>query len=339
MVIETILGTRMVPVVVGWLLWCVVSVGRLLVGTPPVAHTGAQLLLPGRDALWVQADVAREFGVNGAIILQKLHEWCAFNESEGRNQREGFSWSYNSYDEWQAKHFSWVSSQTVRRTLNKLEEAGVVISGQFASWRGDQRKWYRVNYAAVESKCTDVVDKMNGSSVQVDTAPVQNEQMGVQNGQIINNKEPQSKTAIFETQSVNIKQGRVDDDETQSPEEWEQILEPEGLENLHQQETLPPRDDATRATPPDSASPPPALAVKISQELRGCTVKHAQRLIERYGEGRVGTVYGYVRDNLGAFSNPTGFLTAELAQDNLGLGDAGASALDNFAKYADIINS
>jgi hypothetical protein len=79
-------------------------------------------------------------GLNEAIVLQQLH----YRLRESKNIRDERQWVYDSYEEWQERHFPFWSWRTVQRIFLELERLDLV----FTSTPGgrDRRKWYAINY-------------------------------------------------------------------------------------------------------------------------------------------------------------------------------------------------
>lgn len=108
------------------------STNRPLLDDPPL------LVLP-RLAVLV--------GLNEAIVLQQVHYWLGRASQKGRNRLNGFTWVYNSYEEWQT-NFPWWSVRTIRRTVISLEATGILVARQLNG--SDRRKWYRIDYDALD---------------------------------------------------------------------------------------------------------------------------------------------------------------------------------------------
>jgi hypothetical protein len=88
--------------------------------------------------------LAKAIGLNEAIILQQVHYWMR----HATHVREGHLWIYKTYAEWQDEFPFW-SLDTIGRTIRKLEERGLLISGQFNKWKIDKTKWYRPDYDTI----------------------------------------------------------------------------------------------------------------------------------------------------------------------------------------------
>ena len=98
-------------------------------------------LLINEHPLQALPTLAREIGLNKAVILQQVQYWI----STSPHDIEGNQWIYNSYTEW-AQQFPWLKPQGVRWHIRKLEELGLLIAGEFNKDARDNTKWYRINY-------------------------------------------------------------------------------------------------------------------------------------------------------------------------------------------------
>lgn len=110
---------------------------------------GKSNLLINEPPLTVLPTLATVVGLNQAIVLQQLHYW-ATNPKVGV-QRDGYTWVYNTYEQWQAENFPFWSVNTVQRTFAALEKAGLVVAAQFDLQDWNHRKYYRIDYDALQA--------------------------------------------------------------------------------------------------------------------------------------------------------------------------------------------
>jgi len=108
-------------------------------------------LLLDSNPLVVLPELACMIGLNEAIVLQQVHYWVVKNTEAKRNFRDGFFWVFNSYSDWQ-KQFPWWSDRTVKRIFIKLEDSGLLVSGNYNKLRMDRTKWYRINYEKLDER-------------------------------------------------------------------------------------------------------------------------------------------------------------------------------------------
>ena len=100
-------------------------------------------LLISEPPLQVLPSLAKRVGLNEAILLQQLH----FRSLISSNVRDGHKWIYKTYEEWQEDEFPFWSTDTIKRTIRKLEKDGYIIStSAYNRMKMDKTKWYRINY-------------------------------------------------------------------------------------------------------------------------------------------------------------------------------------------------
>ena len=102
-------------------------------------------LVPGGTILTFSPELADKVGVNEAIFLHQLHYWTKKSE----NVRDGYTWVYNTYEDW-VKQFPFWSRSTIVRIISKLEKESYVISGNYNKLKIDKTKWYRIDYSKIE---------------------------------------------------------------------------------------------------------------------------------------------------------------------------------------------
>ena len=86
-------------------------------------------------------DVASMVGVAAAAIAYNIQHWCEKNAANDAHQYEGRSWTYNSVSAFK-ELYPYLSPKQIRTALDKLESAGLVVSGNFNKQGRDQTKWY-----------------------------------------------------------------------------------------------------------------------------------------------------------------------------------------------------
>ena len=87
---------------------------------------------------------ARRYGVAEAAILYNLRFWLNKNMANKTNIYDGRVWTYNSYKAF-AELFTYLSIPQIKRLLTKLENEGIVISGNYNAHKRDRTKWYTIN--------------------------------------------------------------------------------------------------------------------------------------------------------------------------------------------------
>lgn len=86
-------------------------------------------------------DIAVDFGVNAAIILQNIKYWVDHNRANGTNFFDGRYWTFNSVKAFE-ELFPYMSANTIRNTLNKLQDSGLIVVGNYNKSAYDRTKWY-----------------------------------------------------------------------------------------------------------------------------------------------------------------------------------------------------
>ncbi len=83
-------------------------------------------LLINEPPLQVLPSLAKEIGLNEAIMLQQMHYWLL----KSANEFTGVKWFYKTLEEWQTEFPFW-SAMTIRRTLGSLEKQKIIKIGNF----------------------------------------------------------------------------------------------------------------------------------------------------------------------------------------------------------------
>ena len=98
-------------------------------------------------------EVAKEVGINAAIVVNKLNFWHEKSKTEGYGKWiDGVHYIYNTYEQWQ-EQFPWLSLITVKRVFKKLVDLELVFKIKFKKgW--DQVRGWALNYShPIVSKC------------------------------------------------------------------------------------------------------------------------------------------------------------------------------------------
>ena len=105
-------------------------------------------LLIDEPPLQVLPSLAREIGLNEAIMLQQIHYWLL----KSGNEFEGAKWFYKTLEDWQTEFPFW-SAMTIRRTLGSLEKQKIIKIGNFNKKKFDKTKWFTIDYQRVNRRC------------------------------------------------------------------------------------------------------------------------------------------------------------------------------------------
>ena len=91
--------------------------------------------------------LAKEIGLNEAIVLQQMHYWLNMS----KHDYDGKKWIYNSYTKWVLQFPFW-SESTVKRTIGSLEKQKLLHVGNYNKAGFDKTKWYSINYEELDKR-------------------------------------------------------------------------------------------------------------------------------------------------------------------------------------------
>lgn len=86
-------------------------------------------------------DIARQYGVNAAILLENIGYWIKRNEANRINFYDGNYWTFNSRRAY-GEMFPYMSERQIETAFRKLIDAGVVITGRYNELAYDRTLWY-----------------------------------------------------------------------------------------------------------------------------------------------------------------------------------------------------
>jgi hypothetical protein len=113
------------------------------------------------EPLIVQPTLAKAFGTDAAIVLQKIFWWTRFNQKQNKQTHfhEGFWWTYGTYQYWAENEFTWLNARNIKYIVRQLEDCGALISDNFNRAGFDKTKWYRVNVADMPAIVSNLISK------------------------------------------------------------------------------------------------------------------------------------------------------------------------------------
>jgi hypothetical protein len=88
--------------------------------------------------------VAKEVGVNAAIILDKFTWWIRQNAANERNFHDGRYWTYNSTKALTSM-FPFFNAKQIGRILKKLIDDGYLLTGNYNKVAFDRTLWYTLS--------------------------------------------------------------------------------------------------------------------------------------------------------------------------------------------------
>lgn len=96
------------------------------------SHFSAQIIIP---------ELAKELGLEEAIVVQQLHYWL----QRCGKLIDNAIWIYNSFNEW-SNQFSYWSVSKIKRIFYSLEKQQIIISKKINKSNSDHTKWYSIDY-------------------------------------------------------------------------------------------------------------------------------------------------------------------------------------------------
>ena len=118
-------------------------------------------------------EIAQDYGIETAIILKHLYFWIEKNKANDDNYFEGKYWTYNSVKAF-SDLFPYMTEKKIRSTLIKMEEQGLLITGNFNKSQYDRTKWYALTdkaYSILLKRDFHFTKKENGSSSEGEPIP------------------------------------------------------------------------------------------------------------------------------------------------------------------------
>lgn len=86
-------------------------------------------------------DIAKEYGILEAVILDNVAHWIKHNEANETNYHDGTYWTYNSTRAF-TKIFPYASQRQIQTALKKLIENGLLKTGNYNKSAYDRTLWY-----------------------------------------------------------------------------------------------------------------------------------------------------------------------------------------------------
>lgn len=87
--------------------------------------------------------IAAQVGIAAAVIYQNIRWWVEKNAANQDGWREGRYWTFNSVAAYE-ELFPYLTAKQIRTALEKLEEAGLILVGNFNSSAYNRTKWYTI---------------------------------------------------------------------------------------------------------------------------------------------------------------------------------------------------
>lgn len=118
-------------------------------------------------------DLANEIGIEEAIIFKHICYWIQKNEANEKNQFDGDTWTYNSVKAFN-EIFFYMTEKKIRNALAKLEEFGLIKTGNYNKIQFDRTKWYALTEkgkSIFQNRKIHLPEKENGNTQKGEPIP------------------------------------------------------------------------------------------------------------------------------------------------------------------------
>ena len=122
---------------------------------------------------YFNTEIAKEVGVNAAVILENIAHWVLKNKANEKNFYDGHYWTYNS-NAAMAELFPYMNVRQVRTALDSLRKNGMVLTGNYNKSSYDRTLWYTVSDDCAERFFPEIIHltkKSNGVDGKVQPIP------------------------------------------------------------------------------------------------------------------------------------------------------------------------
>ena len=86
-------------------------------------------------------EIAVQYGVNAAIIFERISSWISHNENAGINLKDDKYWTYNTR-KGMLSEFPYMSEWDVRKGISELLKNDLIVTGRFNDNTLDRTTWY-----------------------------------------------------------------------------------------------------------------------------------------------------------------------------------------------------
>lgn len=128
-------------------------------------------------------DVAKEYGIEIAILLENMNFWLEKNRANNTNFFDGRYWTYNSIKGFE-KLFPYWGKDKIYRVLKKAEDLGLIIKGNYNKLSYDRTTWYAFSESAesiFQNRNIHFADLQNGISENAKPIPYINTDINTDN--------------------------------------------------------------------------------------------------------------------------------------------------------------
>lgn len=89
----------------------------------------------------LNVEVAKECGVNAAVLFTDIARKVEHNRESEMNLHDGRYWTFDSMKAL-SEQFPYFTERQVKTALKKLEDSGLIMTGNYNKTPFDRTKWY-----------------------------------------------------------------------------------------------------------------------------------------------------------------------------------------------------
>ena len=118
-------------------------------------------------------DIAKQYGVNAAVLLENIGYWIKQNEANEVNFYDGRYWTFNSRRAYR-ELFPYMSERQIATALEKLIDNGLIMTGNYNKLAYDRTLWYALTKKGECILHFDIMDNVilsNGNTQNVEPIP------------------------------------------------------------------------------------------------------------------------------------------------------------------------
>ena len=122
-------------------------------------------------------ELATKYSIEEALLLQHFYYWYQNNKGKEYYTRDGRIWTYNSLGSI-CEILPYFNKTKVFRTLEKIEEGGFVVTGNYNKLPFDKTKWYALTQKGIdlfEGKSVTSTERYETPAVHSETPAVHSE--------------------------------------------------------------------------------------------------------------------------------------------------------------------
>jgi hypothetical protein len=86
-------------------------------------------------------ELAMIYGVEEAVLIDKLVGWIHYNKANGKHYHDGRTWTFNSAKAL-AELFPYMTESKIKRVIARLVDSDIVVKGNYNENQYDRTTWY-----------------------------------------------------------------------------------------------------------------------------------------------------------------------------------------------------